>query len=238
MEPWLFLIAIGVSVAALCQSLSGMGFSLIASPILIMSLGHSQGLPTLVTIALALTATLTVQHRHAIDWKALGWILVPATVTAPGWAWIVGLNDPQLVGRVAGGLAVVAVTLVALPFRPRALTGRSGGVLAGGTSSGMLAAGGIAGPPLAVYTAVNEWNLATVRGTLNAYFTALGMVMFLVVGPPPVAAPTAAAGVAVVLGFLSSPVLNRRVSALWALRLTLLLAGVSGFVLLVVGPQA
>lgn len=236
-DPSLVVLFVGLAVASVCQALTGIGFTLVAGPVLIMIRGHAVGLQMVIALGLVVTTALLAAEWRHLSVRGLVAVLVPAAVTAP--IWLVAINElpDDVAARTAGAVAVLAVLVTAMRFRPRVLRNRVGAVVSGGLSSGLVVAGGVGGPPLIMYAASNGWSLPATRATLNAYFTLFGLVVLALIGPPPMDASGGAAGVGMVGGLLASLWLTGRLAAPLVMRVTLALAGASGLALLVLGAS-
>lgn len=161
----LLLAGMIVAVGATVQGAVGIGFALVAAPLLVLLD------PSLVPVALLLLAVVHAalvvarDGRHA-DWRGVGWAMLGRLPgTALGVLAVVTLPQRALALAI-GGCVLAFVLLSLLTWRPQPAPGS---LLVAGVASG---AGGtaaaIAGPPVALlYQGVAG---PRVRGTLGCYF--------------------------------------------------------------------
>ncbi|UUZ59516.1 hypothetical protein [Nocardioides sp. B-3] len=237
LEVILPILIVGLSAASICQVLTGWGFSLVAGPVLILACGHAAGLQLTVALGPAVNTTLLFARWRDVGIRDLLEILLPAAFLAPFWVWLIGGLPDDVVARIAGGTGLLAVAMIASGVRLGMLRQQRGAALSGALSSGLVVAGGVGGPPLIMHAANNGWPLAATRATLNAYFFLFGLVMFILIGPPPLNSSAYAAGAGMIGGLVASVWLTGRVSASAVMRGTLLLAGASGLMLLIFGAH-
>ena len=206
-------ITVGVLAGATTNRLTGLGFSLVCSPVMLLVLGPRDGvrLLNMVSVAVALTNVTTgwrgVRRRDCLLLIAAGVACTPlATVAAHR------VDDRALL--VGAGLVTVASALLLGSGRRLPFTGTSGAVGAGAVSAAMNVVAGLSGPSVAMYGLNAGWTAAEFRPTLQLYFLVLNAVAVLSLGP--VRPPGALAGsmaLAVVAGFALGARLATRVPA-------------------------
>jgi uncharacterized protein len=179
LDTWVLL---AVAIGALAQAATGMGFSLIAAPVLIAALGQSQGVATVVVLAALASIVPLARGWRDADPRAAGRLLVPTLLATPAFAWLLHSVDHAVLA-VAGGVGVIAgVALLASGLRSAWLR-RPGGEVATGVASAMLnVVGGVGGPPVGLYASNTDWSPARTRGTLYLFFLVQNMVTAMVVG--------------------------------------------------------
>lgn len=230
------IIAAGVFCASVCQALTGLGFSLVLAPILILAIGYSGGLQLTFLLGTVVSAALLATQWRDVHLPGLAWLFLPAVVSAPLWWFLLGHLAAGLGSRIAGVVAIGVAVLIATKARVRALEGPRGAVLAGVTSGGMMVAGGIGGPPLAMYAVNSGWSQPKSVAMLNCFFFPVGALMLLMGGLPTVGpSALAVAAAAMLAGLLAGIGVSRRVSQQSALRVTLALAAIGGLSLLLRG---
>lgn len=176
------LVLVAVAVGAFAQGATGMGFSLVAAPVLIAAQGQVSGVATvLVLAACSSVVPLAREWRHAQARPAAG-LLAVTLIATPLVAWALhGVSHRTL--AVAGGLGVVlGVILLASGLRSARLR-RPEGVLATGVGSAVLnVVGGVGGPPVGLWVANAEWSPAQTRATLHGFLIVQNLVTAVVVG--------------------------------------------------------
>lgn len=168
-DVWVLLILVlAVVVGAVVQSLIGLGFGVVAAPLI--TLADSSLMPV-VPLALALVlpgVTLLSEARDEIDWHGLAWAL-PARVpgTAVGVILLAAIS-PRALGILVALIVLVSVALtlgtVRLPITPASLMGAG---LASGVSGTTTSIGG---PPMALLYQHRPGR--EIRSTLAVYFVA------------------------------------------------------------------
>ena len=200
-ELLLALALLGTGVGALAQAATGMGFSLVAAPVVVAALGPRDGVAvTLLLGSLSSVLPLARDHRH-VDWRSLATILTPTLLLTPVVAWAVrGVETRWL--AFAGGLGVVlAVVLLASGLRSAWFRTRTALVVTGASSAALNVVGGVGGPPVGLYAANADWEPRTTRANLTTFFLVQNLVTALVIGPHlPTWPLLAALGAGTVLG--------------------------------------
>lgn len=172
----------GVLLGALAQSATGMGFSLVAAPALILYLGPHQGVAVVVTLATLSSALPLVRDaRHASPCAILR-LLVPTVICTPLLAHVLrGVNPVRLAPAAGAGVILAVCALARGPRRPW-LRRPEGAVAAGTTSALLNVVGGVGGPPIGLYAANADWSPATTRGNLYGFFVAQNIITAVSVG--------------------------------------------------------
>ncbi len=182
---WLAVLVAGsVAVATTAQILSGLGFALIASPVLIAASGHAEGVGLTLAMSLVLNAVVLTRSHQAVRWgDALGLFVPAAVLVAPTLLLATQLSSAA-VSACAGVVILIAVALVATGRRPRWVQGRAGAVAAGATSGVLNVLAGTSGPPVALFVATRNWTPRVAAATLQAYALPLSLLTLAAVGLP------------------------------------------------------
>lgn len=236
MEALSALVLLVVAVGAVCQVLSGVGFALVTSPLLVLALGHDRGVRTVLALSIVLNAVVLVRSfRHVRPAEALR-LLVPAALLVVPAALLLDAVRPAALAVVAGVVILLATGLVAggraLPF----LDGARGAVLAGALSGVFTVLAGAGGPPVALFAAQRRWTPVVASATLQAFALPLNLLTLLVLGPSPAdlsGLGWAAAGL--VIGTIAAMLVAPRVSGASVRRVTLVVAALGGAGLVVGG---
>lgn len=197
MDPLLLLAVAGVAAGGLAQSVTGLGFALVAAPGLIALLGPSRGVAVVVLLGtLASVIPLCGQWRDVLVRDGLT-LLVPTLLATPVVGALVAGADTTTVAVAAGVAVLLGVALLWRGLRWPRLHSVPGAVAAGLASATLNVVGGVGGPPVALYAANAGWGPTQTRATLQAFFLVQGVVTVAVVGlvlPDPAMVLALAAG--------------------------------------------
>lgn len=141
------VVALTVLVAAFVQGATGLGFALIAAPV--VGMVRPDLLPVLLLVLMIpLNVYIAWRERHRLDRRGASWITVGRLVGTLGGLWVliaVPLGRLSLVIGVSTVLAAL-VALIAPAFRPS----RGAFLVAGAVTGVTETSTGIGGPPLAL----------------------------------------------------------------------------------------
>jgi succinate-semialdehyde dehydrogenase/glutarate-semialdehyde dehydrogenase len=144
------LLGLGVFAGASTQRVTGLGFALVSSPLLVLVAGPFNGV--LLSNLLALAVSLVVRGltwRHA-QWRRVLLLALPAVALVPAGAWVARHLPAPMFLVLIGVLVVSALVAVVASDRARFLRGPGGAVTAGGLSGFMNATAGVGGPAIAL----------------------------------------------------------------------------------------
>jgi uncharacterized membrane protein YfcA len=158
-------------LAAAVQGVLGLGFAIFSVPILSLLDARLAPVPQLL-LTLPLTFSMAHRERHAIEWRAISWVLVGRIPGALIGLWLLSIATAQVLDLFIGlsVLAGVAVFSSRIAIRRNPFTELSAGIASG--VGGMVSA--IGGPPLAMLYGKEKGE--TIRANLAAAF-AVGMVI-------------------------------------------------------------
>lgn len=143
----LVLVSVAVFAAAFVQGATGVGFALIAAPVIGML--RPDLLPVCVLVLmLPLNAYIAWRERGAIDRRGAGWITGGRLAGTAGGLWVLAALSTGHLALFVGASTIAAAlaTLALPPFSP----GRGAFVAAGVVTGITETATGIGGPPLAL----------------------------------------------------------------------------------------
>lgn len=224
----LIVTLLAVFLGAVLARISGMGFALVAAPLLVAIHGPYTGVAVGNALSIVTAAFITVRLWRHIEWRRAVPLVVGAAITVPFGAWIAERTPapPLLIGMSV--LVLLALAVVVRVQRVWFLTLRGGAVIAGGFSGFMNAASGLGGPALAVYGASNRIAQDAFVGTTQFVIVIVNTLSLLWKGTPHIGAiEWIVAGIALAAGMVVGECAARWVSARvgrWLL-LTLATAG-------------
>ena len=169
---WLLAFVITGGAAAV-QGVAGVGFAMIAVPVLALLDPRLAPVPQLLVV-IPLTLYMAWQERHAVDMSGIGWIIVGRFPGLFVGLALLAVATQQVLDAFIGTVVVVAVVVIATGFKVhRTRTTKFAAGVAAGTT-GVVAS--IGGPPVALL--YNDDEAATIRSTLAAVFT-IGLTLSL-----------------------------------------------------------
>ena len=182
MDPWLALALGAVAIGGFAQSVTGLGFALVAAPGLISLLGPSRGVAVVVLLGtLASVIPLLGQWRQVRVRDGVT-LLVPTLAATPIIGALVSGADTAMLAVAAGIAVLVGVVALWRGLRWGALVSLPGAVGTGITSAALNVIGGVGGPPVGLYAANAGWEPRDARATLQGFFLVQGIVTAAVVG--------------------------------------------------------
>ncbi len=213
------LVLLVLAVGCCVQRVAGLGFGLLAAPVMALLLGPVQGV-VLVNATAVLTAGLVLTRvRPDVDWRRFSLLGGAALVgIVPGA--VLALSVPSAwLELVVGVLVLVALATTLLAGRAPAVSGRAPAVGAGLLAGVMNATAGVGGPAFSVYGVASRWPQRSLAATLQPLFMLTGAASAatkLVLDPgalPDVGWPAlVAVVVAVLVGVAAGDLLARRTS--------------------------
>ena len=189
MDPLHALAVLGVVVGGLAQSITGMGFALVAAPVLIALLGPTQGVAVVVLLGTLATLAPLLGHWRAVRARDGVSLLIPSLIATPVVGLLVSGADTAALAVGAGVGVLAGVTALWRGLRWRRLVSVPGAIGTGISSAVLNVIGGVGGPPVGLYAANAGWEPRATRATLQAIFLVQGVVTVVVVGlvmPEPV----------------------------------------------------
>ena len=178
------LVVTSVGVAAASQVLSGMGFALIAGPLLVLVLGPVDGVRLSVAMSLVLNAVVLARSYRFVRWGDALRLFVPAAVLVLPTLLLTTQLSSALVSAAAGAAVLVGVALIASGRRARWVDGPAGAIAAGAGSGILNVLAGTSGPPVALFVAHRGWAPRVGTATLQAYALPLNIVTLAALGLP------------------------------------------------------
>ena len=165
-SPWQYVLAVlVVAVGAMIQGSLGFGLGLVSAPAL--ALIDATFIPgPLLLVGVAVTLTVFLRDRGAVDWKGMKWAIFGRVVgtIAGGWAVVAFSKDAVIVLVAVLVLAGVLMTSVGWKIKTNRITLSTAGIVSG--VMGTLTS--VGGPPMAlVYQRETAQKL---RATLAGFF--------------------------------------------------------------------
>lgn len=225
-----------ITVGALVQRMTGMGFALVSVPALALLLGPADGVALVNCAAGVVSAVGLASTWRQVRLPAMTVLVVAAACTVPLGTWTAARLSASVLLVLLGVAVSAAVLLVVAGVRVASLRGTGGAVVAGAASGFMNAAAGLGGPALSLYAANADWPVR--QFVPNALFYGVVLNVFSVAANGLPALSTGAwlstlAGLAT--GTLLGEVLARRVPQTWIRHAVTLLSLAGGLTTLLRG---
>lgn len=190
-----------VFLGAFTQRMTGLGFALVAAPLLVATVGPADGvvLGNVLSAVLCLVVLVSAWRHVRWGWAAL--MIAPALATVPLGAFVVRHTPSAPMTVVVGALALIAVLVTMFARNLHLLRGRGGAVAAGALSGFMNATAGVGGPPLAIHAASQPWRREAFIGTSQLFLFVINALSVATKGLPSVSTTSwIGCGVALLLG--------------------------------------
>lgn len=200
-----------VFVAGGIQRITGMGFALCATPILVVLYGATEGVRLVVVLAGAASVVMLIGMWRLVEWRRAWSLIWPGLLVSPLGALLAfALPEPALLLLVAGA---AMLTLLAGRIRPLALlTSGPGATIKTGAAAGLLnITSGLSGPPLVSHATESRWSHRSFVASVQLVFIALDLVTVMWRGFP--SSPLTASGLlllSALLGLAAGSVAARR----------------------------
>lgn len=156
-----------VTLGAALQRVTGLGFTLVSGPLLVLVLNPFDGI-VLANILSALIALVVLARtfQHA-QWKTAAKLSIGIVVGVPIGAVVVYALDADMLLILVGALTTIAVVL-ALTRRPMPVfRGTSGAIFAGSISGFSNVTAGVGGPALAMFGAATRMPMSAFIPTMQ-----------------------------------------------------------------------
>ena len=222
------LLGCTILLGASVQRMSGIGFALVAAPVLVLLLGPAEGVLLSNCAAGVISAIGLTEGWRRVRLTAMLPLVAAAACTVPAGSWVVSrLPEPALLTGM-GVLVTASVLLVMGGFRMPALRGSGGALAAGATSGFMNSSAGVGGPALSLYAVNADWTAREFVPNAQFYGVVVNTLSVAAKGVPHLT-PTCwlLVGAGIATGAVIGRALAERVSEKWA-RLTVLLLSIAG----------
>lgn len=161
------LALLAVTLGAALQRVTGLGFTLISGPLLVLVLDPFDGI-VLANILSALIAVVVLVSTHrAARWRTAGKLSIGIVIGVPIGAVVVYTLDSDMLLLLVGLLTTAAVLLALTKRSMRAFRGTGGAIFAGALSGFSNVTAGVGGPALAMFGASTKMPMMTFIPTIQ-----------------------------------------------------------------------
>lgn len=187
MEPSTVLLHAAAFVAAFFQSVTGIGFGMIAGPVILLVLADPGAVVIATLMSWLIALVLFPVIRSDTDWRLTGRLLAGAAIGLPLGAGLLGAVDVPTLKLVAG-LSIAGLTLLMVAGAPgTARPGWGGDLVFGGLGGLFGGALAMPGPTAALRATALGHPKAIVRASMVGFFIAAWPAIFaaqvLAIGP-------------------------------------------------------
>lgn len=230
------LLAGGVAAGAVTQRVTGIGFALVASPVLVLAAGPFQGIVLSNVLGLLVSvAVLAVTWRDVEPRRAL-FLAVPAVATVPIGALVAKRVPAPVLMVLIGALVLLALMVVQFAPRARVLHGVRGTVAAGGASGFMNVTAGVGGPAIVLYAVSTGWEHRRFVATFQLYTLVVNLTSLLAKGGVQVSRTMLITSVtALAIGLTGGQLVSRHIGGEKARQAVILLAALGATAIAVKG---
>ncbi|MFT3877684.1 MAG: sulfite exporter TauE/SafE family protein [Propioniciclava sp.] len=221
------LAAVGafVLLGAATQRITGMGFALVASPLLVLALGPLAGVQLSQVLGLSVSALVLAQVWRAAEGRKAVGLFLPALIGIIPGAWVTRTLPPAILSIVIGALVLIALLATVASERARVFRGTPGLLAAGFLSGFMNVTAGVGGPAIVLYALSTDWKHEDFVATVQLYFVGLNIASLTARGLPALEDSTwIVVGIALAIGLAAGSLLAAKVSASLARRLVVVVA--------------
>jgi uncharacterized protein len=228
-------LGVVVLVGAGAQRVTGLGFSLVASPFMVLLLGPFNGVLVINACGMVTSLVVLTQVWRDVDLRRAALLVGSALPAVVAGAWMARSLPAPPLAIVVGVLILVALVAVVASERARVLRGTPGAVIAGLGSGFLNVTVGAGGPAVAVYAVSIGWAQRRFAASAQLVFASLGAASLIAKGGRPSMSATAWSLVVagLLIGILIGHHLAERVSPERAQRAVIVLA-MAGAVLTVI----
>ena len=171
-----------MGAAALIGTLTGFGYALLATPLLVLVLPPREVVPLVLLSSIVLLVLLAIESRREMDGRKISrWVLGALPGMLVGGHVLATVSDNTM-KTVIGVITLCAAAVLSLrPGRPWQLEWP--GALGAGLLSGVLVgASGMSGPPVILFGLKQHWDYRVLRASLIGYFGIIHALAVLVLG--------------------------------------------------------
>lgn len=224
----MILTAATVLIAACLHRVSGMGFALVAMPVLIILLGPEEGVKLGLLLGLMVSVVSLGQAWQFVDLRTAALLAFPSLASIPLGVLLAKCISASVLLIVVGAILAVLLGLVRF-IRPA----RSKGAVAFPVSTGLVAGfvhalSGLSAPLLTAYAIASRWQHQAFIASSQIVFIVFNTLSIIVWGWSSAAAvQSAILSPVLLLGAITGTLIRRLITAKTAVRLTLTVAWIS-----------
>ena len=174
----ILIFTVIILVASILQTSTGFGFSILATPFLLLIFEPAEAIQINLVLSLVISCVLLNKIRKDIDFILLKRFVIGSVAGLPAGIIIFLLVDISKL-KIGVGVIILALTLLLmLKFRIKQNKGRD--LIVGGFSGALTTSIGMPGPPLLLYFSGTETQKEQLRATTLAFYLFIYFVSLVI----------------------------------------------------------
>ncbi|MBM7552045.1 sulfite exporter TauE/SafE family protein [Thalassobacillus pellis] len=174
----LIVFFIIILIASILQTATGFGFSIMATPFLLLLFQPREAIQINLILSLFISCILVVKLWKDVDIEVFKRILAGSVIGLPVGIIVFMAANINLL-KMSISFTILSLTILLL-FRFRIRPSQRRDTIAGGLSGVLTTSLGMPGPPLLLYFSGTETNKATLRATTLAFYLFIYFVSLLI----------------------------------------------------------
>ncbi|MFS0612489.1 sulfite exporter TauE/SafE family protein [Lederbergia ruris] len=174
----IFLFVIIILFASILQTSTGFGFSILATPFLLLLFSPMEAIQINLILSLVISCALIRKIRKDIDFQVLKRFVFGSVAGLPiGLLIFLFVDIPRL--KLGVSIIILLLTLL-LIMKLRIAQTKSRDFIAGGLSGTLTTSIGMPGPPLLLYFSGTDTEKGKLRGTTLAFYLFIYLISLLI----------------------------------------------------------
>ena len=181
----LFILNLIVFFAAILQAITGFGFAVIATPLMLLIMNSTEAISISIFLSLFMSVIMVPPLWHTINWQLFKRLIIGSILGAPFGLWLLMALPIVTIKFFVAALLVFFVINVLITKKAVVLAGRLKYIceMATGLISGILTASlGMPGAPLAMYFSKTNAPKEQVRSTALVFYVGIYIVSIIMQG--------------------------------------------------------
>src|SRR5699024_9972372 len=174
----MFLFLIIIFVSSVLQTSTGFGFSILATPFLILLFDVREAIQINLLLSLVISVVLIYKIRQDVDWAIFKRLSLGSVIGLPVGIGVFLVANMTWLKMVVGILIIVLTILLILKFRTQQTTGKD--FVIGGLSGAFTTSIGMPGPPILLYFSGAGLTKEMLRATTLAFYLIIYAASFMV----------------------------------------------------------
>ncbi|PKR77345.1 hypothetical protein CEY16_11470 [Halalkalibacillus sediminis] len=174
----IFIFVIIILIASILQTSTGFGFSIVATPFLLLIFEAREAIQINLVLSLVISIALIAKIKKDIDFGMMKRFIMGSAVGLPvGIVIFLTVNINQL--KLGVGLVILILTIL-LMLRFRIKESQRRDLIVGGLSGSFTSSIGMPGPPILLYFSGADTQKEKIRGTTLAFYLFIYLMSLLI----------------------------------------------------------